>query len=107
MKAAWSEEQLASAERLLRITEARAAALESTTLVWPQTGEPAERDTVDALVVKGAVRRPGGLLIAADQAATAALSLTAAGLGPVTVAQPAFVYEVSCAPLETLRARHI
>lgn len=107
MKAAWSEEQLASAERLLRITEARAAALESTTLVWPQTGEPAERDTVDALVVKGAVRRPGGLLIAADQAAAAALSLTAAGLGPVTVAQPAFVYEVSCAPLETLRARHI
>ncbi|HEX2802110.1 MAG TPA: ATP phosphoribosyltransferase, partial [Phenylobacterium sp.] len=87
MKAAWSEEQLASAERLLRITEARAAAMDSTTLVWPQTGEPAERDTVDALVVKGAVRRPGGLLIAADQAAAAALSLTAAGLGPVTVAQ--------------------
>jgi ATP phosphoribosyltransferase len=107
LRAPWSPSQLASAERLLRIIEARAAALRSTTLVWPQTGDRAERDTVDGLVAKGAIRRPSGLLVAADHAADAALSLTAAGLGPVTVAQPAFVHEVACEPLEMLRDRII
>ena len=96
LKAAWSKPQLAAAERLLRIVEARTAALASATLTWPATGTPAEAKVVDALVAAGASPRPNGLLIAAKAAAAAARALTAAGLGPVTVAQPDFVFDVEC-----------
>ncbi|MDB5419853.1 MAG: hisG [Phenylobacterium sp.] len=105
LKAGWSQGQLAAAERLLRIVEARTAALASATLTWPATGEAAEAKVVDALVAAGASRRPHGLLVEIGQLAQASLALTAAGLGPVTAARPDFVFEVSCRPLEALRAR--
>jgi ATP phosphoribosyltransferase len=105
LKAAWSAEQLDVAERLLRAVEARAAAKASATLVWPAKGAEAEAEVVDALTAAGASRRPHGLMIAADRAAWAAERLAAAGLGPVTVAKPDFVFEVDCAPLAELKKR--
>ncbi len=107
LKAAWSAEQLAVAERLLRMVEARAAALTSATLIWPASGGAAEAAVVDALVSAGAVRRPHGLLIETARAAEAASALTAAGLGPVTVAQPDFVFDVDCAVIAELKDRVI
>ncbi|MET0272418.1 MAG: ATP phosphoribosyltransferase, partial [Phenylobacterium sp.] len=83
LKAVWSADQLAAAEQLLRIVEARAAALTSATLVWPATGDPAEASVVDRLVAAGASRRPNGLLVDVSEVAGAARTLTAAGLGPV------------------------
>jgi ATP phosphoribosyltransferase len=103
LKARWSKSQLAVAERLLRAVEARAAALTSVTLVWPATGQAAEAKVVDALAAAGAQRRPHGLLIEAARAGEAAAALTAAGLGPVTVSQPDFVFEVDCAAFSTLK----
>jgi ATP phosphoribosyltransferase len=105
LKAAWSAEQLAAAERLLRIVEARSAALTSATLIWPAAGDRAEAAVVDGLVAGGATRRPNGLLVEVGQAAGAAAALTQAGLGPVTAARPDFVFEVACAPFESLRNR--
>jgi ATP phosphoribosyltransferase len=35
----------------------------------------------------------------------ASLALAAAGLGPVTAAKPDFVFDVSCAAFNTLKAR--
>jgi ATP phosphoribosyltransferase len=96
LNAKWTKPQLASAERLLRIVEARTAARASATLTWPASGEAAEAKVVDRLVAKGASRRPHGLLVEVGQAAEAALALTAAGLGPVTAARPDFVFEVDC-----------
>jgi len=96
LKASWSKAQLAVAEQILRVVEARAAALTSATLTWPLRADPAEAKVVDALVAAGASPRPNGLLIAAKAAAAAARALTAAGLGPVTVAQPDFVFDVEC-----------
>ena len=87
------------------MVEARAAALTSATLIWPASGDAAEAKVVDALVADGAVRRPHGLLIATARAADAAAALTAAGLGPVTVAQPDFVFDVDCAAITTLKDR--
>jgi ATP phosphoribosyltransferase len=107
LKAAWSADQLASAERLLRAIEARAAALTSSTLIWPATGEAAETKVVHALTAAGATRRPHGLMIETARAAEAAAALTAAGLGPVTVSQPDFVFEVDCAPFAALQHRVI
>ena len=86
-------------------TEARAAALASATLTWPARGDGAEARLVSDLIAAGATARPHGLLIAADRAASAAQALTAAGLGPVTVAQPHFVFEVDCAASKALRDR--
>jgi ATP phosphoribosyltransferase len=102
LKAAWSAEQLAAAERLLRIVEARAAALTSATLVWAASGDKAEAKVVDRLVKGGAIRRPNGLLVDSAHVAQASAALTAAGLGPVTAARPDFVFEVRCAPYEAL-----
>jgi len=102
LKAAWSRDQLAAAERLLRIVEARAAALTSATLIWPASGDAAEAKVVDALVKAGASRRPNGLLVESARVAEASAALTAAGLGPVTAAKPDFVFEVGCQPLKAL-----
>jgi ATP phosphoribosyltransferase len=103
LKAAWTKAQLAVADRLLRRLEARAAALRSSTLTWPARGDAAEAEAVGALVAAGAIPRPHGLLIAADAAAAAAQALTAAGLGPVTVAQPDFVFDVDCEAFAELK----
>src|SRR6185312_11427957 len=64
LKASWSKAQLAVAEQILRVVEARAAALTSATLTWPLRADPAEAKVVDALVAAGASPRPNGLLIA-------------------------------------------
>jgi ATP phosphoribosyltransferase len=105
LKADWNAPQLAAAERLLRAVEARAAALTSTTLIWPAAGGDSEAAVVDGLVKAGAQRRPHGLMVEAGRAADAAAALTAAGLGPVTVSQPDFVFEVECAPFADLKQR--
>jgi ATP phosphoribosyltransferase len=105
LKAAWSADQLATAERLLRGVEARAAALTSATLVWPPAGDAAEEKVVDRLVAAGASRRPNGLLIETGRAADAAAALTAAGLGPVTISQPEFVFDIDCSSFSELKHR--
>jgi ATP phosphoribosyltransferase len=105
LRADWSPEALAAAERLLRVTEARASALKSATLIWPADGGAAEQAVVDRLVAAGASRRPNGLLVEAGGIAAAAAALTAANLGPVTAAQPDFVFDVDCPPFEALKRR--
>ena len=56
LRACWDESQLAAADRLLRIIEARAAARDSATLIWP--ADPRDAGVVETLVGQGAVRRP-------------------------------------------------
>ncbi len=107
LRAPWDAEALGQAERLLRIVEARAAALRSATLTWPATGDAVEVATVNALVAAGASRRPNGLLVDSGQVADASLSLNAAGVGPVTALKPDFVFDVKCLAFEALRSRVI
>ena len=103
LRASWSQDQLAAAERLLRVIEARATAHDSATLIWP--ADPRETPVVDALVADGATRRPNGLLVPAGKVAEASLTLAAAGIGPVTASRPDFVYDVGCASSDELRRR--
>ena len=105
LRATWDAEALASAERLLRIVEARAAALRSATLTWPARGDAAEARVIEALEKAGATRRPNGLLVDSTQVADSSLALTAAGLGPVTASRPDFVFDVSCLAYDTLKAK--
>ncbi len=104
LRADWTPAAVAAAERLLRIVEARAAALCSATLTWPPRGDAAEAAVVASLVAAGATERPNGLLVDAARAPESALALTAAGLGPVTSLRPDFVFDVNCAALDTLKA---
>ncbi|WP_395673227.1 ATP phosphoribosyltransferase [Phenylobacterium sp.] len=104
LRAVWSREQAAAAEKLLRVIEARAGALTSATLIWPMTGGAEETAIVERLAAEGASRRPNGLLIDAPRVAEAASALTRAGLGPVTAARPDFVFDVGCPPYERLSA---
>jgi ATP phosphoribosyltransferase len=92
LRATWSAHQMSVAEALLRQVEARAAARRSATLTWPEVLGAGDA-VVEALVARGASRRPNGLLIAADDVAEAGRALSGAGLGPVTAAQPDFVFE--------------
>ncbi|MBW8815170.1 MAG: ATP phosphoribosyltransferase [Caulobacterales bacterium] len=105
LRATWDAAALASAERLLRIVEARAAALSSATLTWPARSDAAEAALVDQLVAAGGSRRPHGVLVDSTQVAEASLALAAAGLGPVTVARPDFVFDVNSAAMLALRAQ--
>jgi ATP phosphoribosyltransferase len=105
LRAPWDGDAVGQAERLLRIVEARAAALRSATLAWPARGDKAEAAVVEALLETGASRRPNGLLVDSGAVADSSLALTAAGLGPVTVSNPDFVFDVRCAPLDTLKAK--
>lgn len=105
LRADWTPQALESAERLLRVVEARAQALTSATLIWPSRGDSAEAKVVEALVDAGASRRPGGLLVEQSKVADAAQALAAAGLGPVTAARPDFVFDVSSFGFDTLRSR--
>jgi ATP phosphoribosyltransferase len=107
LTAGWNARRLAQAERLLRIVEARANALRSATLAWPVAGDAREAAVVDALVAAGASRRPNGLLLEAQDVAGAAAALTAAGLGPVTVLRPDFVYEVASPAYDALCAHKL
>jgi len=104
LRSVWTPAHLDTAERVLRIIEARATAHESATLVWPQS-EAESAAVVDRLVKNGAVRRPNGLLVAAKDVAQASLNLTAAGLGPVTASRPDFVFDQICEPVVQLRTK--
>lgn len=103
LRAIWSDSQLAVAEHLLRVIEARATAHDSATLVWPDS----EGDDVliGDLVMAGATRRPNGVLAPVDRIAAISTLLTAKGRGPVTASRPDFVFETSCAPYAALAER--
>jgi ATP phosphoribosyltransferase len=103
LRADWSAGQLAAAEQLLRILEARATAHESATLVWPPGAD--DEPLIEALAAGGAVRRPNGLLVPVARIAEASAVLTAAGRGPVTASRPDFVFDTDCAPFQALKAR--
>jgi ATP phosphoribosyltransferase len=103
LRSRWSPAQLDAAERLLRVVEARAAAKESAMLTWPS--DQGQTPVVDALIARGASRRPDGLLTPAGWVSEAALALAGAGIGPVTASRPDFVYEVGCVSASELRKR--
>ncbi|HEY9234158.1 MULTISPECIES: ATP phosphoribosyltransferase [Phenylobacterium] len=104
LRIGWNPNQLDAAERLLRIIEARAAAKESAMLTWP--ADPVREEAiVDALVARGASRRPNGLLTPAGWVSEASISLAGAGIGPVTASRPDFVYKSGCEAAVALRQR--
>ncbi|HVN00696.1 MAG TPA: ATP phosphoribosyltransferase [Caulobacteraceae bacterium] len=105
LTADWNEMRREAAHRLLRILEARARALRTATLTWPQAADAAAQGAVRPFVATGAKPRPYGVLAPTGEVFAVADALSAAGVGPVTVANPTYVFEPLSEAMEELMAR--
>lgn len=98
--ASWTAEQLDSLKRLLSVVEAKGRAAKLATLVWPAEQDAAGQAAVAAFVAKGGSRRANGALLATGDLFEAAAALAAAGVEPVTVSRPDYVFESRSAVLD-------
>jgi ATP phosphoribosyltransferase len=102
----WTDGQVESLARLLSVVEAKGRAAKLATLVWPAEQDAAGQAAVAPFVGQGARRANGALLATADLFEAAA-ALGAAGVEPVTVSRPDYVFESRSAVLDKLRQRLI
>ena len=100
----WTTEQLGSLQRLLSVVEAKGRAGKLATLVWPAEQDAAGQAAVAAFVAKGGSRRANGALLATGDLFDAAAALAAAGVEPVTVSRPDYVFESRSAVLDRFAA---
>jgi ATP phosphoribosyltransferase len=100
----WTDGQTDSLARLLAVVEAKGRARNMATLVWPAEQDAAGQAAVAPFVGQGARRANGALLAAADLFEAAA-ALGAAGVEPVTVSRPDYVFESRSAVMDKLRER--
>lgn len=102
--AIWERGNLATCRKLLTIFEARARAKAIASLTWPAAQEAWAREAVAAFVDPKDAARAHGALVARSKLFIAASALGAAGVGPVSVEQPAYVFEATCAEADRLAA---
>ena len=101
----WTADQIAVLTRLLSAIEARWAGRDLCALRWPTEQDAAAEAAVASFLDRGASRQADGLLVREADLFAAAGALSAAGVGPVSVTRPDYVFEARCAPVEALRAR--
>ena len=101
----WSAEQLGSLQRLLAVVEAKGRARTLATLVWSAEQDEQAQTAVAAFVAKGGSRRANGALLATADLFDAAAALAAAGVEPVTVSRPDYVFESRSRVLDLLTTR--
>ncbi len=99
--AGWDAARLDACRRLLSIIEARARGKAVASLAWPPEQDRAARPALGEAATFGA----NGALIPRGDLFDATRRLAASGVGPVTVSQPAFVFEAVSEPAEKLAKR--
>ena len=104
LAADWSAAHLATCRRLLTIFEARARGKAMAHLTWPPAQDIAARVAVSAFTNPGAAGPAHAVLIETSKLFAATAALGAAGIGPVSVAQPAYVFEADCPAADRLSA---
>ena len=92
----WSDANQATCRRLLSIFEARARAKRVAALAWPAAQDAAAQAAVAPFVDAGAPGRANGALVERSRLFAAATALGMAGVGPVSVEQPAYVFLPTC-----------
>ena len=105
VRADWDKVRLDAAHRLLRIMEARARAKRTATLAWPPGADAAARQALASFIGRDVKIHQFGLMVRGDEVFEAAAALAAADVGPVTVSNPAYVFESRSAPIEALAGR--
>jgi len=105
LSAPWRAEHLASLRRLVRVVEARGRGLSLAALRWPAESEQKAEAATAAFLAKGAARQAGGLLAPAKLLFEVTAALAEAGVEPVSVTRPDYVFEASSPVVESLAAR--
>jgi ATP phosphoribosyltransferase len=104
LSAPWTAAQLALARRLYSVAEARARARAFAILAWP-AGQAAQAEKATAQFrERGSTPRPSGLLIPADDLFDASQALAGAGVGPVSVSRPDYLFQAEQPAIDTLKA---
>ncbi len=105
LRARWDAGQLALARRLVSVAEARARARSLAALRWPEEQDAAARAATEAHLARGATRQPFGLLAPEAAMLDIIADLAQAGVGPVSVGRPDYVFEAACPVADALAAR--
>jgi ATP phosphoribosyltransferase len=105
LQAPWSPAQLSLAQRLLAVVEARARGQTIASLVWPKAQDRAARAALAPFHPAAEAERANGALIARSDLFAAMGALAAAGVGPVSVTQPTYVFAVASEAGEALAAK--
>jgi ATP phosphoribosyltransferase len=102
LAATWTPGQLAACRRLLGIVEARARGRTVAALTWPAAQNQQARAAVSAFARPGVEAPAHGMLIDRAKLFAVTAALGVAGVGPVSVEQPAYVFEASCPAADRL-----
>ncbi len=93
LKADWDTLHQDGCRRLLSILEARARGRMIAALVWPAAQDQAARAAVRPFARQDQAERANGVLVLQTHLFAAAEALADAGVGPVSVTHPAYVFE--------------
>lgn len=105
LSASWTGEQLAAVRRLVSAATARAKAKAAVILRWPEALDDAAGGVASAWASRGATRLPCGLLADAGALLDIGAELASAGVGPVSVSRPDYVFDASCPEVDALAHR--
>jgi ATP phosphoribosyltransferase len=105
LTAAWDAGRLDVCRRLLSIIAARARGKSIASLAWPPRFDDRARAAVAGLAAPGDSVGPSGVLVDGGDLFAASHALARAGVGPVSVSQPAFVFEATNSAVDRLAAR--
>ena len=105
LRAPWTRDGLTAARRFVRAVEAKTRARESAALNWPAEQDELADAATAVFVERGAARGPNGLLAARADLFEVADALGAAGVGPVSVSRPDYVFHAECPCIDALEAR--
>jgi ATP phosphoribosyltransferase len=105
LEADWTPAQLMTLRRLLSVVEARARAKGLASLIWPAEQDVKATKEVAPYIKAGASKRPNGLLVETGTMFDVQAALAWAGVGPVTVTRPDYVFEADCPAADALEAR--
>ena len=103
--AAWAPEALRLARRLVAAAEARARGRALAALHWPPEQAEAAGRAVAPFLAQGAQPRADGLFAPEALRVEVAEALAEAGVGPVSVTRPDYVWEAECPAADALAAR--
>lgn len=104
LAAGWSPEHMVSVRRLLSTVEARGRGRSLALVRWPPTMDGRARAAI-APYMAGATQELEGALVSLSRLHDAAGALTSAGVGPVTVTRPDYVFEATCPAVDALAGR--